>query len=230
VVSKYIGETEKNLSRVFREARRGQVVLLFDEADSLFAKRTEVRSSHDRYANLEVNFLLQQVESYDGVLILTTNFEKGIDEAFKRRIRLRVNFPFPDDGERERLWRSMFPPEVECAPDVDLQELGRRFRLTGGHIKNAVLRAAFLAYDQGSPLDRACLIRGAELEWQEMGHLLSDPASQASRGAPPPAPLAVVDPEPEPVDERQRPESELSSSRRIDPRFPFPPRRATASR
>src|SRR5690606_36008172 len=113
IVSKYIGETEKNLAKIFDEASQGHVVLLFDEADSLFAKRTSVKSSHDRYANLEVNYLLQRIEVYDGVTVLTSNFPDNIDDAFARRIRFKVDFPFPDEAERAKLWRIMVPDEAE---------------------------------------------------------------------------------------------------------------------
>ncbi|MBM4387993.1 MAG: ATP-binding protein, partial [Deltaproteobacteria bacterium] len=123
IVDKYIGETEKNLARIFDEAVRGQAVLLFDEADSLFAKRTEVRTSVDRYANIEVNYLLQKMENYDGITILTTNFESSIDEAFKRRIKLRINFPFPDAAERERMWRSFIPKEAPVESSIPCETL-----------------------------------------------------------------------------------------------------------
>src|SRR4029079_1743987 len=112
VVNKYIGETEKNLAKIFDEAETSHAVLFFDEADSLFAKRTEVRSSNDRYANLEVNYLLQRMETYDGVTLLATNLEQGIDDAFKRRVRFSIMFEVPGFEERRRLWRSMFPAET----------------------------------------------------------------------------------------------------------------------
>jgi AAA+ superfamily predicted ATPase len=172
IVDKYIGETEKNLSRVFEEAERAQAVLLFDEADSLFSKRTEVRTSTDRYSNLEINFLLQRVESYDGVTILTTNNESNIDDAFKRRIRYRITFPFPDVAERERLWESMIPSEVKLGNDVDFRQLAEDFEMAGGHIKNALLRSAIFAADEGDTLTFDHLLRGASWEYQEMGKLV----------------------------------------------------------
>jgi AAA+ superfamily predicted ATPase len=172
IVSKYVGETEKNLARVFEEASRCHAVILFDEADSLFAKRTEVKSSNDRYANLEVNFLLQRLEAHDGIVILTTNAASSIDTAFLRRIRYRVEFPEPDEHERKGLWRSMVPVQTPLASDVDFAALGRKFRLTGGHIKNAVVRAAFLAAAEGTPsITQALLMRAAQLEWTELGNL-----------------------------------------------------------
>ena len=172
IVSKYVGETEKNLGRVFEEAARCHAVILFDEADSLFAKRTDVKSSNDRYSNLEVNYLLQRLESHDGIVILTTNAATAIDPAFLRRIRYRVEFPEPDENERKGLWRSMVPVQTPLASDVDFAALGRKFRLTGGHIKNAVVRAAFLAVAEGnSAITQDLLLRAAQLEWTELGNL-----------------------------------------------------------
>jgi hypothetical protein len=172
IVSKYIGETEKNLARVFEEASRCHAIILFDEADSLFAKRTEVKSSNDRYANLEVNFLLQRLEAHDGIVILTTNAATSIDPAFLRRIRYRVEFPEPDEHERRGLWRSMVPAQAPLASDVDFAALGHKFRLTGGHIKNALVRAAFLAAAEGTPaITQDLLLRAAQLEWTELGNL-----------------------------------------------------------
>ena len=172
IVSKYVGETEKNLGRVFEEASRCHAVILFDEADSLFAKRTDVKSSNDRYSNLEVNYLLQRLEAHDGIVILTTNAATAIDPAFLRRIRYRVEFPEPDEHERKGLWRSMVPVNAPLASDVDFAALGRKFRLTGGHIKNAVVRAAFLAAAEGnSTITQDLLLRAAQLEWTELGNL-----------------------------------------------------------
>jgi ATPase family associated with various cellular activities (AAA) len=171
VVNKYIGETEKNLGRVFDEAARGQVMLLFDEADSLFAKRTEVRSSNDRYANLEVNYLLQRLESYEGVVVMTTNAETSIDPAFRRRIRFRVRFPAPDEKQRINLWQGMVPREAQMADDVDFAALAKRFPLAGGNIMNALVRAATAAAADGGPIRNHHLVRAAEFEYTEMGFL-----------------------------------------------------------
>ncbi|MBK9035015.1 MAG: ATP-binding protein [Myxococcales bacterium] len=171
VVNKYIGETEKNLGRVFDEAARGQVMLLFDEADSLFSKRTEVKSSHDRYANLEVNYLLQRLESHDGVVVMTTNSETAIDPAFRRRIRFRVRFPAPDEHQRTQLWLGMMPKEAQLADDVDFAALAKRFPLAGGNIMNALVRAATAAAAEGSPIRNHHLTRAAEYEYAEMGFL-----------------------------------------------------------
>ena len=171
VVSKFVGETEKNLARVFNEAKESHSIILFDEADSLFSKRTEVKSSIDRYANLEVNFLLQKIEAFEGITILTTNFEKSIDEAFKRRLNFRLFFPFPDVDARIRLWQVIMPGRMPRGTDIDFRWLAERYELAGGNIKNAVLRAAFIAADRGTPVDHDCLERAAELEYEEIGKL-----------------------------------------------------------
>jgi hypothetical protein len=173
VVSKWVGETEKNLGLAFDEARHAHAILLFDEADALFGKRTEVRSANDRYSNLETNYLLQRMESFEGIVLLTTNKEPQIDEAFRRRLRFHIEFPTPNDGERELLWRSMIPASAPIAGRIDFQSLAARYKMSGGYIKNAVVRAAYLA--ASSPeraLSQAVLERAARLEWEEMGKLL----------------------------------------------------------
>ena len=174
VVNKYIGETEKNLARVFDEAERSHAVLFFDEADALFAKRTEVRSSNDRYANLEVNYLLQRMESYDGVTLLATNLEQGIDEAFKRRVRFTIAFELPEPPVRATLWRSMFPAEVPLAPDIDWRRLAERYEMAGGYIKKAAVRAAARARARGPDaiVTAADLDLAATLEYREMGRIV----------------------------------------------------------
>jgi len=171
IVSKWIGETEKNLAEVFDAAEDGQVVILFDEADSLFAKRTEVKSSVDRYANLEVNYLLQRLDTFEGVGILTTNLEGSIDQAFKRRMSLRLHFPFPDEDMRVRLWAAHIPAEAPVAGDFDFLDLARRFPLSGGYIRNSTLRAAFLAAQENRPLAQEHLLRAIALEYRELGKL-----------------------------------------------------------
>jgi hypothetical protein len=171
VVSKWIGETEKNLAEVFDAAEDGQVVILFDEADSLFARRTEVKSSVDRYANLEVNYLLQRLDSFEGICILTTNLEGAIDPAFKRRMSLRLHFPFPDEEMRARLWAAHMPPETPTQGDFDFATLARRFPLSGGYIRNSALRAAFLAAQEERPMSQSYLIRAIQLEYRELGKL-----------------------------------------------------------
>ncbi|MCC6623662.1 MAG: ATP-binding protein [Deltaproteobacteria bacterium] len=171
-VSKYIGETEKNLGRIFDEAARSQSILLFDEADSLFAKRTEVKSSVDRYANLEVNFLLQRMEDFDGVTILTTNFEGSIDEAFRRRIRFRINFPAPDLATRTQLWAKMVPKEARIDEKLDFEQLAKDFELSGGYIKNAAVRAAFFAIKNNEGLKMKHFRKAARLEILKLGRVV----------------------------------------------------------
>jgi len=172
IVSKYIGETEERLARLFEEAERGGVALLFDEADALFARRTNVKSSVDRYANLEVNFLLQRVEAFDGVVILTTNFAQSIDEAFLRRIRFHAKFPMPNRSERERLWAAMLPASAPVEDGLPLGALAQAYEMSGAEIKNAVLRAAFLAAEEGAPLNLRALDRAAAAECRDKGRLV----------------------------------------------------------
>jgi len=171
VMSKWIGETEQNLAKLFDAAEDGNTIILFDEADSLFAKRTEVKSSVDRYANLEVNYLLQRMDSFEGIAILTTNFGTSIDNAFKRRLSLRLTFPFPDEDMREKLWRSHLPTAVPTAGTFDLAEIARRYQLSGGYIRNAALRAAFLAAEEHTPLTQAHLERAIKAEFREIGKI-----------------------------------------------------------
>ncbi len=171
IMSKWIGETEQNLARLFDAAEDGQAIILFDEADSLFARRTEVRSSVDRFANLEVNYLLQRLDSFEGIAILTTNFGTSIDPAFRRRLSLRLTFPFPDEEMREELWKSHIPAQVPRQGDLGLEELARRYRLSGGYIRNAALRAAFLAAAEHSPLTKDHLERAIRAEFREIGKL-----------------------------------------------------------
>jgi len=174
IMSKWVGETEKNLGEVFDAAEDGRLMLLFDEADSLFAKRSEVRSSNDRYANLEVNYLLQRLDSFEGVAILTTNLEGSIDPAFKRRLSMRLYFPFPDEELRAQLWASHVTPQVPTAGQFDFAALARRFPLSGGYIRNSALRAAFLAAQEGTPLTQSHLERAVLLEYRELGKLSDD--------------------------------------------------------
>ncbi|MEZ4368487.1 MAG: ATP-binding protein [Kofleriaceae bacterium] len=175
IVNKYIGETEKNLARIFEEAETSHAVLFFDEADALFAKRTEVRSSNDRYANLEVNYLLQRMETFDGVTLLATNLEQGLDEAFKRRVRFSIQFEVPEADERRRLWQSMFPPQTPLAPDVDWDRLAKTFEMAGGYIKKAAVRAAMLAADAQPrrAITTADLLEAGRHEYREMGRIVA---------------------------------------------------------
>jgi ATP-dependent 26S proteasome regulatory subunit len=171
VVSKWLGETEKNLSEVFDAAEDGQVLILFDEADSLFAKRTDVKTSNDRYANLEVNYLLQRLDTFEGVAILTSNLDGAIDPAFKRRLSLRLQFPFPDEEMRVRLWAAHVTPQIPTEGQFDFADLARRFPMSGGYIRNAAIRAAFLAAHEGQSLSQEYLMRAIQLEYREMGKL-----------------------------------------------------------
>jgi hypothetical protein len=168
VVSKYIGETEKNLSRVFQEARHSNCILFFDEADALCGRRSEVRDAHDRYANVEVAFLLQQMEDYDGVSILATNLKQNIDEAFLRRLAFTVEFPFPDEASRRAIWETAWPSAVPLSPDIDFAHLARTFRFSGGNIKNAVVAASFFGARRGS-VGMTDLLMAARRESEKMG-------------------------------------------------------------
>lgn len=152
IVSKYIGETEKNLQAVFQEARNSSSILFFDECDAIFSKRSDVKDAHDRNANVEVAYLLQQIEDHDGVCVLATNLMQNIDAAFMRRITFVVHFPFPDAAGRKAIYLSTLPPETPVEPDLDWDFIAERFELSGGHIKNIVLGAAFMAAAEGSPL------------------------------------------------------------------------------
>jgi AAA+ superfamily predicted ATPase len=173
IVSKYIGETEKNLSRVFGAAADSDAILLFDEADALFGKRSEVRDAHDRYANVEIAYLLQRMEEYDGLAILATNLRHHIDEAFIRRLDVIVDFPFPDTAERLRIWRSCLPRSLPLDVDVDLAALARH-RLAGGNIRNVVLGAAYLAAQAGRPIGQAEFVAATRRELQKMGKLVPE--------------------------------------------------------
>jgi hypothetical protein len=172
IVNKYIGETEKNLGKTFREASKAQAVLLFDEADSLFSKRTEVKSSNDRYANLEVNFLLQRIESFPGICILTTNLADSIDDAFKRRLRFIVNFPVPEERDRALLWERLLPAAAPRAANIDFGQLAKKFSFSGGHIYNATLRATFKAAAQDRPIDLNLLMEAGLHEDRSLGNLV----------------------------------------------------------
>jgi AAA+ superfamily predicted ATPase len=172
VVSKYIGETEKNLKQVFDAAEEGGVLLLFDEADALFGKRSEVRDSHDRYANIEVGYLLQRMEAYQGLAILTTNLKSSMDTAFQRRLRFTVNFPFPDAALREAIWKKVFPAATPTS-NLNHQKLAQ-LNVTGGNIRNIALNAAFLAAESGTPVEMANLVEAAKLEALKIDRPLSD--------------------------------------------------------
>jgi SpoVK/Ycf46/Vps4 family AAA+-type ATPase len=172
VVSKWVGETEKNLARIFDEAQRSSAIILFDEADSLFGKRTEVSSANDRYANLEVNFLLQRMEQFSGISVLTSNHEDAIDSAFRRRLTFRVRFEKPTVAERARLWSRMFPEGARLDGDIDPDLLAHLYDISGGTIRNAAVRAAFLAAAEERAIDLRTCLEATERECMEMGHLV----------------------------------------------------------
>ena len=172
VVSKYIGETEKNLRRVFDAAEVGGVILLFDEADALFGKRSEVKDSHDRHANIEVSYLLQRMESYPGLAIMTTNLKSSIDTAFQRRIRFAVQFPFPDATQRAEIWRRVYPENTPTY-NLDAKKLAQ-LSVSGGNIRNIALNAAFLAADAGEPVQMKHLLRAARTEYAKLEKSLTE--------------------------------------------------------
>ena len=174
IVSKYIGETEKNLERIFSEAQSSNAILFFDEADAIFGKRSEVKDAHDRYANIEISYLLQRMEAYDGVTILATNLRANLDEAFTRRLQFAVDFPFPDEGYRLLIWQTLLPPGVPHEPDLDFELLARRFKLAGGNIRNILVSAAFLAASDGGRLGMKHLLHGTRRELQKMGRLVNE--------------------------------------------------------
>ena len=174
MVSKYIGETEKNLDQVFSAAREANAILFFDEADALFGKRSEVKDAHDRYANIEVGYLLQKMEAFDGVAILATNLRKNLDDAFVRRLHVTIEFPFPEDADRIRIWRKVFPASAPLGPDMDLAMIAKQFKLAGGNIRNIALLAAYLAAEDGTPIGMNQLIRAVKREYQKMGKLVTE--------------------------------------------------------
>ncbi len=174
VVSKYVGETEERLSKVFEQARESHSILLFDEADALFAKRSKVKSAQDKYANLEVNFLLQEVESFEGIVVLTTNLEAMIDKAFLRRLNFRVFFPKPEADARLEIWQHLRPAKAPFSPDVDWRALAEDFDITGGYIKNAILRAAQRAAERDGVITHELLCQAAEAEMAETGRVVRE--------------------------------------------------------
>ena len=174
VVSKYIGETEKNLEAIFNEAEASNAILFFDEADAIFGKRSEVKDAHDRYANIEISYLLQRMERYNGVTILATNLRANLDDAFTRRLQFSVDFPFPDEEHRLRIWRTLFPPDVPREVDLNLELMARRFKLAGGNIRNILVNAAYLAAGDGGSVTMSHLLHGARRELQKMGRLVNE--------------------------------------------------------
>jgi AAA+ superfamily predicted ATPase len=171
VVSKYIGETEKNLERIFTAADGSNAILFFDEADALFGKRSEVSDSHDRYANIEVAYLLQRMELYPGAVILATNFKRNIDDAFIRRLDFVVDFPFPEADDRKKIWRLVLPHAAPVSDDIDLDFLATQFKLSGGAIRNCSLAAAFRAADENADISMQHLVRAVAQEYGKQGRL-----------------------------------------------------------
>ncbi len=169
VVSKYIGETEKNLSRIFEAAEGSGVILFFDEADAIFGKRSETKDSHDRYANIEVSYLLQKIEEYNGLVILASNFKQNIDEAFIRRMRFIINFPFPDKEMREKIWQKVFPKNTPIEKDIDFSLLAQNFALSGANIRNIALFSAFFAAEQEEKIQMKQIIDALKIELTKIG-------------------------------------------------------------
>ncbi|WP_437536802.1 ATP-binding protein [Sorangium sp. So ce726] len=200
VINKYIGETEKNLARIFREAASAPVILFFDEADALFARRTKVQDSHDRYANLETGYLLQRIEDHPGITILATNLSENLDQAFLRRMGFIIDFPFPDAAARQRILEKLFPPAAPLAGDVDIAYLGQRLQLAGGNLRNIALRAAFAAAERGQPIGMGHMLLAAKREYEKLGKpfLPSDFSEYLDAAglqvAPPAGPAAVFSP------------------------------------
>lgn len=183
VVSKYIGETEKNLDRVFAAAANANAVLFFDEADALFGKRSEVKDAHDRYANIEIAYLLQKIEQFDGVAILATNLKQNLDEAFTRRLTFCINFAFPEQAERLRLWQTLWPASAPRADDVDFAVLAAEYRISGGNIRNIVVASAYLAAAEGDVITRDHVLRATRREYQKVGKTLAPVPSPIDRQA-----------------------------------------------
>ena len=172
VISKYIGETEKNLRRIFDAAENSGAILLFDEADALFGKRSEVKDSHDRYANMEVSYLLQRIESYQGLAILTTNLKNSLDQAFLRRIRFIVQFPFPDAEQREKIWQQIFPKQAPIK-NLDFKKLGN-LNIAGGSIRNISINAAFIAAHNNEFIEMKHILQATKREYYKLERTLTD--------------------------------------------------------
>ncbi|MGB9370102.1 MAG: ATP-binding protein, partial [Xanthobacteraceae bacterium] len=189
VVSKYIGETEKNLERIFAAAENSNAVLFFDEADALFGKRSDVKDAHDRFANIEIGYLLQRMEQHEGVVLLATNLRQNFDEAFVRRLHSIVEFPFPDENFRLRIWQAVFPREAPLAAEVDMPFLAREVKMAGGGIKNIALTAAFYAAADKRAITMEHIVRAVRREHAKVGRTWEASRSQALpmpfRDAPP---------------------------------------------
>ena len=195
MVSKYIGETEKNLERIFNEAEHANSILFFDEADAIFGKRTGIKDAHDRYANIGVSYLLQRMETFNGITVLATNLRANLDDAFTRRLQFVVDFPFPGPEDRLRIWETLFPPNVPHAADLDFGHLARQLKLAGGSIRNIIVAAAFLAAEAESPMTMVHLEHAVRRELQKMGRVYSEPDSRTPRQSPTRTKKAAQDPE-----------------------------------
>ena len=172
LVSKYIGETEKNLARIFDEAGDSNAILFFDEADALFGKRSEVKDAHDRYANIETSYLLQKMEEFQGIVILATNFRMNMDEAFTRRMHFVIEFPVPDETDRLKIWNRVFPESAPKQASLDLGFMAKQFKMAGGNIKNVAVTSAFLAAQANESIDMKHVILATKREYQKMGKLM----------------------------------------------------------
>ena len=172
VVSKYIGETEKNLNQVFAEAKKSNVILFFDETDAILGKRTEVKDAHDKNANLETSYLLQKMEEYDGITVMTTNYKENIDSAFFRRISYVIHFAFPDARARKEIWKGIFPKATPLGEDVDFDYLANQFEIAGGNIKNIALVASFMAARSGEKVGMRHIVRAVKYEMAKQGKIM----------------------------------------------------------
>jgi SpoVK/Ycf46/Vps4 family AAA+-type ATPase len=169
IVSKFIGETEKNISRIFKEAETSNAILFFDEADALFGKRSEIMHAHDRYANIEVSYLLQKLEEHSEIVILASNLAKNVDDAIVRRMHFWVEFPFPDTNSRLKIWKSIFPETAPLSNDIFFDFLAKQFQISGGIIKNAALSAAFFAAEESKSISMNHIVKAIKREFDKVG-------------------------------------------------------------
>jgi SpoVK/Ycf46/Vps4 family AAA+-type ATPase len=174
VVSKYIGETEKNLALAFKDAESANAILFFDEADALFAKRTQVKDAHDRYANIETGYFLQKLDHYEGIVVLATNLKNNMDLAFTRRIAFSVVFPAPEEKERLQIWEKIWPHQTPREANLDFNFMAKQFKLNGGNIKNIAFMSAFLAADEDVPVAMRHIIHATKREIQKMGRVVGE--------------------------------------------------------
>jgi SpoVK/Ycf46/Vps4 family AAA+-type ATPase len=173
-ISKYVGETEKNLDIIFNEAQASNCILFFDEADAMFGKRTEIKDAHDRYANVEVSYLLQKIDEYRGIVIMATNFSSNLDPAFERRLHFSIKFPFPDEQCRLLIWKNIFPKQTPLDENIDFEFLAKKFIISGGNIKNIALASAFYAAESNSKeikVNMSHIIKACKSEFEKIGRL-----------------------------------------------------------